>query len=638
MKITTALIKFILVVVVSVFMTAEVLAQQQVIDKNAKIVEQKKGPDNIQELKEAVAQLVKEKGLPAVSIAMIDETGPVWVGALGKANLENDIAADENSLFRIGSTSKMFVALSVLKLVEEGKLDLMDKVSELVPDIKFENQWHETDPIRVVHLLEHTTGWDDVHLPEYAHNDPSPATLKQGLDFHPHSRTSRWKPGSRSSYCNSGPPVAAYIVEKITGKNFEEYVQENFFDPMGMNSATYFLNDDVKSKGVTLYANGNQPQDYSHIFVRPSGAINASALDMSRFLQFYIDRGSVGNQQLVSEKSLERMERVESTSGAKVGQQAGYGLSNYSSPHKSWVYRAHDGGVNGGITEFAYLAEAKIGHTIMTNSADGGAFQALSKLIRNYETRNLTPPEISNDIEITDAYKSIEGLYYPINSRQEMIHFISRILNAETLSFDGNQLLRKPLFGGKIRTYYPVSPTLYKSAKTGLISLSLSDDPLAGVVVHANSRVLQPTNPLLVYGELSIAVIWLLAIVSSVLYMFVWGIRKGLKKIPKGATIKVRLWPLLAAISVIVFVVLFIIGQGSPFESFGAPSLLSIGAFIATICFAIFSTLGFFTIIKERDAEMNRVNYWYCAVCSSAHFLVTLYLLWFGVIGLRTWA
>ena len=48
-----------------------------------------------------------------------------------------------------------------------------------------------TDPIRIVHLLEHTTGWDDFHLPEYAHNDPTPVSLKEGLDFHPHSRTCR---------------------------------------------------------------------------------------------------------------------------------------------------------------------------------------------------------------------------------------------------------------------------------------------------------------------------------------------------------------------------------------------------------------------------------------------------------------
>src|SRR5690606_34796914 len=107
------------------------------------------------------------------------------------------------------------------------------------PDVMFHNPWEESHPVRVVHLLEHTTGWDDIHLVEYAHNDPAPVTLKDALDFHPHSRTSRWAPGSRMSYSNVGPAVLAYIVEAITGQTYEDYIQQNFFGPMGMETMTY---------------------------------------------------------------------------------------------------------------------------------------------------------------------------------------------------------------------------------------------------------------------------------------------------------------------------------------------------------------------------------------------------------------
>ncbi len=333
--------------------------------------EEKILPATLEELKTAVADVIREKDVPAVGIAMVDENGPVWVGALGKASLKDDVDADENTMFRIGSTSKMFVALSVLKLVEEGKLSLDDRVAGLAPDVIFENPWESTDPVRLVHLLEHTTGWDDIHLPEYAHSDPTPATLKEGLDFHPHSRISRWKPGTRMSYCNAGPPVAAYIVEQVTGQDFEQYVQENFFTPMGMDTMTYRLSDDVRQQGATLYANGNQPQEYWHIVMRPSGSINASPADMAKFVQFYLNRGADEGQQLISRSSLDRMETVTSTSGAKAGQSTGYGLHNYSSTYENWVYREHSGGVNGGLTEFSYLPEAGAGHAIMINSDNG---------------------------------------------------------------------------------------------------------------------------------------------------------------------------------------------------------------------------------------------------------------------------
>ena len=108
---------------------------------------------------------------------------------------------------------------------------------------------------------------------------------------------------------------------------------------------------------------------------------------MSKLLQFFIDQGQVGDQTILSPASVLRMERAESTNAEAVRQHAGYGLNNYSSSYKNWVYRGHDGAVVGGRTEFAYWAQAKRGHVIMTNSDDHETFKAFSVFIRDYETR-----------------------------------------------------------------------------------------------------------------------------------------------------------------------------------------------------------------------------------------------------------
>ncbi len=407
-------------------------------------------PQSLEELRTAITEVMAEYDVPAVGIAMVDENGPVLVDAWGKADVEKDIDADVDSMFRIGSTSKMFVALSVLKLVEEGRLSLNDKLADLAPEIEFENPWEDTRPLLLAHLLEHTTGWDDIHLPEYAHNDPAPATLREGLDFHPHSRISRWMPGTRSSYCNSGPPVAAYIVQKITGQDFEDYVRQNFWEPMGMGTMTYQLNDDVRNKGVTLY-DGDTPQEYWHIVMRPSGAINASPVDMAKFASFFVNRANVNGVQIISEASLQRMEFAATTPASEAGQEAGYGLNNYSSRHKSWVYREHNGGVNGGLTEFSYLPEAKAGHAIMINSGAGAAYREISDLVRDYETRNLAVSEERIATTIGPAHESMTGLYFPVNPRQEVARFIEQPLGIFKLGFEGNELQVKPLLGGDVR-------------------------------------------------------------------------------------------------------------------------------------------------------------------------------------------
>lgn len=595
-------------------------------------------PETLEELRAAIARVVEDNDVPAVGIAMVDETGPVWVGAIGKANLENDVDADENTMFRIGSTSKMFVALSVLKLVEEGRLSLDDRLVNLAPEIAFENQWEETDPVRVVHLLEHTTGWDDIHLPEYAHSDPEPVTLREGLDFHPHSRVSRWKPGSRMSYCNAGPPVAAYVVEKVTAQEFESYVHDHFFAPIGMAQATYRLSDEVKEKGVTSYANGNKPQDYWHIAIRPSGAINATPNDMAKMVAFFLNRGAVNGRSVISPESLERMERTESTSAAKAGQQAGYGLNNYSSAHESWVYRAHHGGVNGGITEFAYLPKAKVGHAVMMNSDDGRSFREITRLVSDYETRNLDPVIVESTTVAGPEHEVIEGLYYPINSRQQVSYFLDRIFGARKLYFDDERLVRKALLGGDATGYFPVSPTLYAHDETGLIALSQVVDPLAGPVVHAGNLVLKPASSLLIYGQLGVAILWGLSIVTSVLYFLVWGVRKLRGKVPSGATMRIRVWPLLAGLSVAALVGFFALGMADPFKRLGEPSLISVSIMLLTVAFAVFAVLGVRTSIEERATAMNRVNYWHSTIASFTHAIVAAYLLRFGVIGLMTWA
>ena len=96
-------------------------------------------PKTIEELEQRIEGVVAAHKIPAIGIAVVNRDGPVWVAGWGKADLESGRAANEDTLFRIGSVSKMFAALAVLKLVEEGRLSLDDTVRERAPDVAFEN-------------------------------------------------------------------------------------------------------------------------------------------------------------------------------------------------------------------------------------------------------------------------------------------------------------------------------------------------------------------------------------------------------------------------------------------------------------------------------------------------------------------
>ena len=124
-----------------------------------------KPAQSIMELRQQLEKILQNSHTPGLSVAIVRRNGPEWVAGLGKSNVAANQAATDETLFRTGSISKAFISLSILKLVNEGKVSLLDPVHKLVPEVWFENRWEATDPLRVVDLLEHTTGWDDMHLP-----------------------------------------------------------------------------------------------------------------------------------------------------------------------------------------------------------------------------------------------------------------------------------------------------------------------------------------------------------------------------------------------------------------------------------------------------------------------------------------
>lgn len=592
----------------------------------------------LEQLKTAIEKLVKRKQLPSVSVAVVDATGIQMLESFGLANIEKKIPATPDSLYRIGSTSKMFVALAVLKLVQEGRLSLDDTLRSLAPEIQFTNPWEDSHPVKVVHLLEHTTGWDDMHIVEYAHNLSTPIELKAALDFHPHSRESRWAPGTRMAYCNSGPPVAAYIVEKISGQTFEDYVEENFFDPLGMSGATYFYDEAVKEKGVNLYNEKNEPEKYWHILLRPSGAINASITDMAHFLQFFINRGEINGEQIISEESLLRMERPGDHLGAREGLELGYGLNNYSSTFESWHYREHNGAVNNGLSAFAYLPQIRAGYAVLMNSGHAAVQQEIVNLIRKFQTQNLEKPVVEKERELTDEQRSWEGRYVAINPRVQMSYAFVRLMAIFSVSFEDDKMRIQPLVGDWTAYHYPVSDTLFKSDYTGAMHVALVEDPVAGRVIHMETAVMQPISAFWVYFRLLVLVLWTIIVVSSFVYFLVWLVLKTHDHPTANINLQIHLWPLLASSCVVLTFVLNMIGMRNIFAHFGSPGVISIGMMTSTFGFAVFSFLALITVIRQRNSGLNRMLYFYFALASLLHVSIAIYLLRFGLVGIVTWA
>lgn len=598
---------------------------------------------SIDELRQQLEKILHDTHTPGMSVAIVHRDGPEWVAGLGIADVAANRATTADTLFRIGSTSKAFVSLSILMLADQGKLSLDDPVRKLAPDAWFENRWEATDPIRVVNLLEHTTGWDDMHFREYA-KDAAGMTLQQGLDYDHHSRVSRWRPGTRMAYCNSGPPVAADIVEKLTGQRFEDFVQQNLFQPIGMKTATYF--EPAPGTATTLYhPDGKTPYRYWNILLRPAGSINASAHDMAAYVQFYLNRGAVNGKPIVPASDIDRMETPQSTWAAKDGMKFGYGLSDYWSAEEGFVYHGHDGGVEGGLTDLSYMPDNNVGYFFSINSGSGDAFERVGKAIRAYITRNLPKPWLPPVAPLPAAASDYAGWYVPDSPRVELAHFLERLLGVTWLRFQNGNLLLDDL-GAWNDTYIPVAGTQFRhiprkkdNPPAPVAMFELLTPNAEGRFVQAGMSTTMKRIPAWqAIMQITATIFVLLSLVAILLYAPFWIlgglIRKRRRPLERG----MRLWPLLATLSLIAFVTLFIVSGDDLIERLGNLTGWSVALFLSTVFFGIASLGSAISFWRTpREAVRPGVRR-FSLIVILALLIATAFLAYWGVIGLRTWA
>jgi CubicO group peptidase (beta-lactamase class C family) len=598
----------------------------------------KSGPKSIPELQAAIETVLKETRTPGVAIAIVSRDKAEWVAGLGKADVAANQPVTADTLFRIGSVSKSFAALAALQLQEKGKLKLSDTVRQWVPDVAFSNPWEATDPVRLVHLMEHTSGFDDVHLREYALNDPTPIALKDALAYGASSRVCRWPPGSRMAYCNSGPAVLAAVIEKVSGERFEDYVQEHFFNPLHMDTASYFYTPAVQQRLTRLYhSDGITPYPYWNISFRPAGAVNASAKDMANYVRFYLQRGSLDGTQLLQAASIERMETKESLPSAKLGKVAGYGLYNYPSFEGAFVFRGHNGGVMGGLTEMAYLPNYGRGYAVMINSGSGKALRGIGELVRHYLIRDLTPPALPPVASVpAELQRHYAGYYQGISPRVQMFYALERLLNIGRLVFTDHGL-SITTYGLHHEQWVPVTERLFRRVNQSAATLALLPDADGEILVQSNDGTFKQVSALRVWGQRVGFGLIALLMLSSPLFALVWGARKVLGKLRDAGPLSVRVMPLLSTLSLGAFLGLFFIYRNDLW-TLGVCSWVTVGIMLSSIAFALMAAASLYVVYRERHAVMNRVAYWHSVLVAAAVAADAIYMGYWGLIGLRLWA
>ena len=376
-------------------------------------------PTEFAQILERIAQVQQQFSVAGLGLVIVDGRNTLHQACLGLANREEQIPVDDDTVFRVGSITKTFTSLAVLRLVEQGKISLKDPVSKHVGKTPYVNTYYSSTPIRIAHLLEHTAGFRDLTQKEFDFKEVN-WSLKKSLAYDPVSRTTAWMPGNYHSYTNAGAGVAAYLVEQVSQQSFESYVQEQIFQPLNLTDATFFLEDGIKSRLAIGYnTDGKSIIPYWHMLFRSFGAINMRVKDMAKFVRMLINYGQTENGESVfSATSIRRLESPATTLAARNGLGYGYGLGNYQWLRDGVLFHGHGGDADGYLARYAYTRENNRGYFVVINAYNNEAMRKIRRivetwLIQSIEKRPIPAPYILN----RNKRKEIIGDYESVTNR-----------------------------------------------------------------------------------------------------------------------------------------------------------------------------------------------------------------------------
>ncbi len=313
---------------------------------------------------------------PGAAVLVMQDGKPVLRKGYGLANKELGVAIQPDMVFELGSITKQFTATAILMLAERGQISLTDDVTKYLPDFPTHGR-----SITVEHLLTHTSGIPSyTGLPEWLPKRKDDFTPQQIIDLFK-DKPLEFEPGEKWAYNNSGYILLGAIIEKVSGKTYEDFVEQEIFKPLGMTRSYNGHNTEIVPGRVDGYdqdgSGGYRRADYlslTHPYA--AGALMSTVDDLARWDE------ALTAARLLKPASLDRMfTPVNLKSGRNTAYAYGWGIGEYAGRKVI----EHGGDINGFTTDILRVPEARLLVVILSNNTGKDtrplAFQIAAKAL-----------------------------------------------------------------------------------------------------------------------------------------------------------------------------------------------------------------------------------------------------------------
>jgi CubicO group peptidase (beta-lactamase class C family) len=333
----------------------------------------------IEHAEQKILQLMKQQHLPSVAVTLIDDQDTIWMEAFGLANIEKHTPAKPNTVYKLWSLAKVFTAIEIVRLVEEGFINLDAPINTYLPLFSIQSRFPDSDPITIRSILTHRSGLPrngcfQIDFNPYALSDLA-ASLKDCFMAYP--------VGYRYKYSNIGFDILGYIIQELRNTSFPDYMRESLFHPIGMDDSTFLRTQiptqSIIAMGYEYYKGDYYPYEQNDIVNYPSGNLYSTIEDMDAFVKFIFRDGTTDEKQIISAEFLKSM-FIDKASNARDPQSMGLGWKTADVlGFEKLVW--HDGGPSEGTGALvAMLPERKLGVVLLANGTtfDGSVSTALA--------------------------------------------------------------------------------------------------------------------------------------------------------------------------------------------------------------------------------------------------------------------
>lgn len=401
--------------------------------------------------------------VPGAVVVLVKDGQPLVQKGYGYADWDKNIPVDPaRTLFRPGSVSKLFTWTAVMQLVEQGKLDLD---ADLNRYIDFKIPARNGKALTLRHAMTHTTGLEEAARDLITYGSPTPDLGKVLKSYVP---PYIYDPGTTQGYSNYATALAGYIVERVSGQPFDNYVEQHIFAPLGMKSSTFRqpLPPALAPQMSQGYDSIEEPaKGFEIVNMAPAGSLSSPGTDMGRFMLAYLGQGKLGDAQILKPETVQLM-HTKVTRG--LPDLAGIGLGFYQQDINGHRAVGHGGDTLLFHTNLALFPDDGIGLYISVNSGghDGQGKWLRDRLFNAFADRYLpdTRPPVKPAVDEATAKAHAQLMAGPYrNSRREDSTFLSLLQMLSPLRIEALPDGRIALdLAGERGVYREVKPFLWQ--------------------------------------------------------------------------------------------------------------------------------------------------------------------------------